>query len=58
MTKATYEYIIDKVCQRLSGWAARKLSMASRITLIQSVMASIPRYAMQMSILPSTLCEE
>lgn len=47
ITKYTYQTIIDWVQQKLSGWSAKHLSLAGRITLTQSVIQS----------LPSTLCK-
>ncbi|KAH9671615.1 putative ribonuclease H protein [Citrus sinensis] len=47
VTKATYQGILDKVQQRLSGWNAKHLSLAGRITLVQSVIQALPVYAMQ-----------
>ncbi|VVA41142.1 Hypothetical predicted protein, partial [Prunus dulcis] len=36
VTKATYQDIIDKVQRRLSSWKSHTLSMAGRLTLLQS----------------------
>lgn len=44
---ADYQYIIDHMNQKLRGWKTRLLSLAGRTTLIKSVLASIPSYAMQ-----------
>ena len=33
VSKKTYQSIIDKIDQRLSGWAAKHLSLAGRVTL-------------------------
>ena len=46
VNKLTYQGILDKVNQRLSGWNAIHLSLAGRITLTQSVIQAIPIYAM------------
>ena len=37
-SKQTYQSIVDKVDQRLSGWNASHLTLAGRITLAQSVL--------------------
>lgn len=42
-----FQYIIQKVQQRLTGWKSRTLSLAGRCTLISSVLSGIPAYAMQ-----------
>ncbi|KAH9734293.1 putative ribonuclease H protein [Citrus sinensis] len=55
VSKKTYQSIIDKIDQRLSGWAAKHLSLAGRVTLAQSVLQAIPIYAMQTTYLPSSV---
>ena len=55
-SKHMYQYIIDKVQQRLSGWKARQLTMVGKCTLIQSVLAGIPSYLMQAHWLPQSTC--
>ncbi|KAH9666870.1 reverse transcriptase domain-containing protein [Citrus sinensis] len=55
VSKKTYQSIIDKIDQRLSGWAAKQLSLAGRVTLTQSVLQAIPIYAMQTTYLPSSV---
>ncbi|CAN1177369.1 Putative ribonuclease H protein At1g65750 [Linum perenne] len=44
--------------QKLSGWKAKSLSLVGRVTLAQSVLAAIPAYAMQTSVLPATTCSD
>lgn len=56
ITKVTNNYIINKVKSQLSGRAAKKLSLASRITLIHLVLSTIPLYAMETTPLPTILC--
>ncbi|GMJ03912.1 hypothetical protein HRI_004060400 [Hibiscus trionum] len=51
-----YDFILDKIKSRLSGWAARTLSLAGRITLAKSVIQAIPVYFMQATLLPKTVC--
>jgi len=58
VAKHTCQSISDKVNKRLVGWKSKTLSMAGRATLIQSTIAGIPSYAMQMVVLPGTLCDE
>ncbi|KAH9699193.1 putative ribonuclease H protein [Citrus sinensis] len=55
VSKQTYQGILDKMQQRLSGWAASQLSFAGRITLTQSVLQAIPIYAMQTTNLPASI---
>ncbi|KAH9684963.1 putative ribonuclease H protein [Citrus sinensis] len=53
VNKQTYQEILDKVNKRLSGWNAMHLSLAGRLTLTQSVIQTIPIYAMQTTKIPS-----
>ena len=55
ISKQTYQSIIDKVDQRLSGWNASHLTLVGRITLAQSVLQAIPVYAMQTTNLPRSI---
>ena len=55
VSKQTYQGILDKIQQRLSGWAASQLSFVGRITLTQSVLQAIPIYAMQTTNLPASI---
>lgn len=58
ITKAAYSYVIDNICKKLIGWKMKSLSFASCITLINSVLTSIPNYVMQSVPLPIGLCDE
>lgn len=51
VTNATFQFLIDKVRSKLSGWNANSLSLAGRITLAKSVVAAIPNYIMQTAML-------
>ncbi|KAH9666802.1 putative ribonuclease H protein [Citrus sinensis] len=53
VNKSTYQSILDKVDNRLTGWNATHLSFAGRVTLAQSVLQAMPIYAMQTTFLPS-----
>lgn len=48
-----YKNIVERVARRLKGWKASSLSLAGRITLVNSVTNTIPLYHMQHDILPS-----
>ncbi|CAL8098266.1 unnamed protein product [Prunus armeniaca] len=58
VTKAMYKGVLVKVQAKLAAWKSQLLSMAGRITLIQSVASSIPLYTMQTAMLPQGLCED
>ncbi|KAH9798495.1 reverse transcriptase domain-containing protein [Citrus sinensis] len=55
VNKTTYQSILDKVGMRLTGWNAAHLSFAGRVTLAQSVVQAMPIYAMQTTLLPSSV---
>lgn len=54
----TFNYVIEKVKQRLSSWKAKTLSFASRVTLAKSVIQAMPTYVMQASVLPRGTCDD
>ncbi|KAA3488495.1 Retrovirus-related Pol polyprotein LINE-1 [Gossypium australe] len=58
VTNNTLRFVMDKVCSKLCSWYARQLSLAGRITLVQSVLLSIPSYFMQSMMIPKGLCDE
>ena len=49
ISKQTYQSLIDRVQQRLSGWTAKHLSLAGRITLTQSVIQALPIFPCRLS---------
>jgi hypothetical protein len=53
-----FSSIFDKVRGRIEGWRAKSLSQAGRSTLIKSVAASIPTYAMSTFLLPKSFCSK
>ncbi|CAN1179275.1 Putative ribonuclease H protein At1g65750, partial [Linum perenne] len=58
VTKLTYNFILDRLDNRLAGWKAANLSLAGRVTLASSVLKSITSYVMQTALLPVTLCDQ
>ncbi|KAK9911967.1 hypothetical protein M0R45_035844 [Rubus argutus] len=58
VNKYTYAGILDKVQSRLSSWKCKVLNLAGRLTLINSVTAAIPNYAMQTVRLPMSICND
>ena len=57
VTKQTYSEVLEKVQSRLSGWKAKNLSLAGRVTLRNSVTSSLPLYTMKSTKLPLAICE-
>ncbi|XP_016679196.1 uncharacterized protein [Gossypium hirsutum] len=58
VTKNTMSFFVDKIRKKLQSWDARKLSIAGRITLAQSVLLSIPNYFMQPLMIPKGVCAD
>ncbi|XP_019162015.1 PREDICTED: uncharacterized protein LOC109158583 [Ipomoea nil] len=52
VTNGTFDYILDQMRKRLSGWKSDSLSLAGRRILTQSALATIPIYTMQALSLP------
>ena len=53
-----YNFIVERVILKLSGWKAKFLSFAGRTVLIKSIMDAIPNHVMQGVALSSHLCEK
>lgn len=50
-----YFGLLNKTIDRVRGWKSKMLNMASRTTLVKSVLKSYPLYAMQTSIIPKSI---
>ena len=46
-TNQEFDFVIERVQRRLSGWKAHLLSFARRVVFTQSVLSAIPAYVMQ-----------
>jgi hypothetical protein len=53
-----FQYMIEKIQARLTGWKAKQLSLAGRITLAMSVIQAIPVYPMMSMPIPKTCLNE
>ncbi|PON82101.1 hypothetical protein TorRG33x02_220960 [Trema orientale] len=53
-----FNYILEKLQERLTGWKAKVLSRAGRLTLINSVGLAIPLYTMQSVPVPLSVCNK
>lgn len=58
ITKQTYGYIIESLHQKLVTWKSNRLSCTSRIILCKLVLATVPLYPMQSTLLPKLVCSE
>ena len=54
----SYDFIVNKLRDRLASWKVNSLSMADRFTLINSVTTAIPTHIMQCTLLPTKICKE
>ena len=52
-----YNFILDRVKQKLSGWKANMLSLAGWNVLIQASLAAVPSYVMQCNLLPGRILD-
>lgn len=57
INQSTYGYLLHNMKQRLEGWKAKTLSIMESITLVQSVLSTIPIYSMQTSVSLVFLCQ-
>ncbi|KAA3459207.1 reverse transcriptase [Gossypium australe] len=58
VTKSTFSFVVEKIRHKLNSWNARKLSIAGKVTLAQSVLLFIPNYFMQSMLIPKGVCAE
>lgn len=55
---STFQFLIDKVRNKLSSWDMRKLSLAGRLILVKSVLMAIPNYFVATVKILNTVCNE
>ncbi|EOY24339.1 RNA-directed DNA polymerase (Reverse transcriptase), Polynucleotidyl transferase, Ribonuclease H fold-like protein [Theobroma cacao] len=53
----SFKFLEDKVRSKLSGWKAFSLSFAGILTLVKSVLSTIPYYVMQIVSIPLDSCK-
>ena len=53
-----YNFIVERVMNKLAGWKAKYLSFVGRVVLIKSVMSTIPNHVMQGAVLHVHVCEK
>ncbi|RDY05836.1 putative ribonuclease H protein, partial [Mucuna pruriens] len=56
VNKNTYQFVVDKMNQRLNSWKERNISFARRVTLTKSVIQVLSTYLMQTS-QPKSICD-
>lgn len=55
--KDLFTAIIDRIMQRASSLASRRLSKAGKMTMLKSILQAIPTYSMSCFLLPASLCK-
>ena len=53
-----FQDLFNKVSRKLHGWKAKLLSHAGRLTLIKSVLQSIPIYTFSVFKAPEAICKK
>lgn len=56
--KTAFNFLKDRLWNKLQGWAAKSLSKAGKDVLLRTVAQTIPSYAMSCFLLPKSLCVE
>ena len=52
-----YNFVLDRVKQKLSGWKANMLSLVGRNVLIQASLAAVPSYVMRCNLFPGRILD-
>jgi hypothetical protein len=56
--QTSFNYIMDKVRNKLKGWKERNLSYAGKSILISAVIQALPTYVMSCFLLPKVICDQ
>lgn len=56
--KADYQYLTEKINQKLVGWKAKHLSLAGRTTLAKAVIEAMPIYLLMVASIPKGVIHE
>lgn len=56
--KAVFEYIKDRIQQKVQSWSSQPLSRSGKEVMIKTVLQAILSYVMNFFLLPSDLCDE
>ncbi|GER32750.1 RNA-directed DNA polymerase (reversetranscriptase)-related family protein [Striga asiatica] len=54
----TFQFVVEAVRERISGWKNCFLSTAGKETLIKSVLSALPVFVMSCFILPQSVCKD
>ena len=58
ISKHTYKDIMDRAQWKIMPWSAKTLALVRRITLSKSILANIPLYAMQTTLILRIICSK
>ncbi|XP_052478837.1 uncharacterized mitochondrial protein AtMg00310-like [Gossypium raimondii] len=56
--KESFQYLKEKVHNRIEGWSTRMLSQGGKEVFLKAVLQAIPTYAMSCFLLPKSLCRD
>jgi hypothetical protein len=57
LKRSDFEFLEENISKRLASWQHNLLNKAGRMTLVKSVLNSIPNYYRQIAWLPQTTCD-
>lgn len=57
-SKMTRNHVLEKIHKRLTGWKGVHLSKGGRVTLIKSVLASLPTYFLSLFVIPTSMAND
>ena len=58
LSNSTHRYVVDNMINGVNEWSSKRLSMARRLVLNQSVLRAIPSYTMQTVALINNTCQQ
>lgn len=58
LKKSVFDFVTEKVWNRIQSWSSKLLPRAGKTVLIKSVAQVIPSYCMSYFLLPKYLCQE
>lgn len=56
--ESKFQFLMDKIQNKLNRWKANSLSFAGRVTLVQAVTQQVPIFNMQHEDIPKGVCKE